>query len=38
MLTHRVREADMNRALTRIQALEAVQGEAVRIRMEMLAG
>ncbi|MGD2020135.1 MAG: ACT domain-containing protein, partial [Thiohalocapsa sp.] len=38
MLTHRVREADMNRALARIKALEAVQGEAVRIRMEMLAG
>jgi homoserine dehydrogenase len=38
MLTHRVREARMNQALARIAALEAVQGEIVRIRMETLAG
>ncbi|TVQ94648.1 MAG: homoserine dehydrogenase [Chromatiaceae bacterium] len=38
MLTHRVREANMNEALDRIQALEAVAGEIVRIRMEGLDG
>ncbi|NBC15654.1 MAG: homoserine dehydrogenase [Gammaproteobacteria bacterium] len=38
MLTHRVRESGMNRALARIEALDAVQGETVRIRMETLAG
>ena len=38
MLTHRVREASMNRALARIAALDVVQGEIVRIRMETLAG
>jgi homoserine dehydrogenase len=38
MLTHRVREASMNRALERIGALDAVQGGIVRIRMETLAG
>jgi homoserine dehydrogenase len=38
MLTHRVLEARMNRALGRIAALDVVQGEIVRIRMEALAG
>ncbi|MCG6941739.1 MAG: homoserine dehydrogenase [Thiohalocapsa sp.] len=38
MLTHQVREAGMNRALERISALDVVQGEIVRIRMEALAG
>ncbi|WP_295878751.1 homoserine dehydrogenase [uncultured Thiohalocapsa sp.] len=38
MLTHRVQEAHMNRALARIEALDAVQGDTVRIRMETLAG
>jgi homoserine dehydrogenase len=38
MLTHRVREARMDRALARIAALDAVQGEIMRIRMETLAG
>ena len=38
MLSHRVREAGMNRALARIAALDVVQGEIVRIRMETLAG
>jgi homoserine dehydrogenase len=38
MLTHRVQESGMNRALARIEALDAVQGETVRIRMETLAG
>jgi hypothetical protein len=33
-----VREASMNRALARIAALDVVQGEIVRIRMETLAG
>ena len=38
MLTHRVKEAGMNNALHRIEALEAVSGEIVRIRMEGLEG
>ncbi|KAA6185053.1 homoserine dehydrogenase [Thiohalocapsa marina] len=38
MLSHRVKEARMNRALARIEALEAVSGEIVRIRMEGLDG
>jgi homoserine dehydrogenase len=38
MLTHRVREARMNRALERIGAGEAVAGDIVRIRMETLDG
>jgi homoserine dehydrogenase len=38
MLSHRVQEARMNRAITRIEALEAVSGEVIRIRMEGLEG
>jgi homoserine dehydrogenase len=38
MLTHRVREARMNSALERIGAMDAVQGEIMRIRMETLGG
>jgi len=38
MLSHRVREGRMNRAIARIEALESVTGEVVRIRMEQLAG
>jgi homoserine dehydrogenase len=38
MLTHRVKEAGMNNALRRIEALEAVSGDIVRIRMESLGG
>jgi len=38
MLTHRVQEARMNRALARIEALDAVHGQVVRIRMEGLEG
>ncbi|MBK1649400.1 homoserine dehydrogenase [Rhabdochromatium marinum] len=38
MLTHRVTEGDMNRAMARIEALEAVQGPVARIRMESLEG
>jgi homoserine dehydrogenase len=38
MLTHRVKEGDMNRAITRIEALEAVHGKVVRIRLESLEG
>ncbi|MBB1074560.1 homoserine dehydrogenase [Rhodoferax sp. 4810] len=38
MLTHRVREARMNQAIRRIEALDAVSGAVVRIRMETLAG
>ena len=38
MLTHRVKEASMNQALARIEALDAVSGDIVRIRMEGLEG
>jgi hypothetical protein len=38
MLTHRVKEASMNQALARIEALDAVSGGIVRIRMEGLEG
>jgi homoserine dehydrogenase len=38
MLTHRVREARMNAAIARIEALDSVRGEVIRIRMESLAG
>ena len=38
MLTHRVLEGRMNEAIARIEALETVTGEVVRIRMENLAG
>lgn len=38
MLTHRVVERQMNEAIARIEALDAVQGEVTRIRMETLSG
>ena len=38
MLTHRVREGQMNQAIARIEALGSVQGAVMRIRMENLAG
>ena len=38
MLTHRVREASMNRAIERIQEFAGVIGEVLRIRMETLDG
>lgn len=38
MLSHRVREGRMNRAIARIEALGTVKGEVMRIRMETLAG
>jgi homoserine dehydrogenase len=38
MLTHRVLEGRMNEAIVRIESLETVKGEVVRIRMENLAG
>ncbi|QIK38148.1 homoserine dehydrogenase [Caldichromatium japonicum] len=38
MLTHRVIEGQMNRAIARIEALDTVQGRVKRIRMESLSG
>ena len=38
MLSHRVREGRMRRAITRIEELDSVKGEVVRIRLEHLAG
>jgi homoserine dehydrogenase len=38
MLTHRVREGQMNEAIARIEGLGSVQGAVMRIRMESLAG
>jgi homoserine dehydrogenase len=38
MLTHRIREGQMNEAIARIEALGSVQGPVMRIRMEALAG
>ena len=38
MLSHRIKEARMNRALARIEVLDAVNGDIVRIRMEGLDG
>jgi len=38
MLSHLVREERMNRAISRIEALDSVNGEVVRIRVEQLAG
>jgi homoserine dehydrogenase len=38
MLTHRVQEACMNRAIARIEALQTVSGNVIRIRMEGLEG
>ena len=37
MLTHRVIEGQMNQAIARIEALDAVQGSVMRIRMESLS-
>lgn len=36
LLTNRVREADMNKALTEIEALDAISGKVSRIRVESL--
>jgi homoserine dehydrogenase len=38
MLTHRVREGRMNQAIARIEDLDSVKDDVVRIRMEHLAG
>ncbi len=38
MLSHRVLEGDMNRAIERIEALDSVKGAVVRIRAEALDG
>ena len=38
MLTHRVQERQMNEAIRRIEALDAVRGNVHRIRVEQLAG
>ncbi len=38
MLSHRVKEARMNQAIARIEALDSVAGAVVRIRMEGLEG
>jgi len=38
MLSHRVLEGDMNRAIERIEALDSVNGAVVRIRTETLDG
>ena len=38
MLTHRVLEGRMNRAIAEIESLGSVKGQVVRIRMEHLAG
>jgi homoserine dehydrogenase len=38
LLTHRIRESAMNRAIERIQAFDGVCGEVVRLRMETLDG
>jgi homoserine dehydrogenase len=38
MLSHRIREGRMNEAIARIEVLESVKGEVVRIRVEHLAG
>jgi homoserine dehydrogenase len=38
MLTHQVREKRMNTALAKIEALDTVSGQVIRIRMEHLSG
>jgi homoserine dehydrogenase len=38
LLTHRVLEGRMNEAILRIESLDAVKGDVMRIRMEHLAG
>jgi homoserine dehydrogenase len=37
MLTHRVREAQMNQAIARIEALDSISGSVTRIRVEQLS-
>lgn len=36
MLTHRVREGNMNEAIQAIEKLDSIRGEVTRIRMEAL--
>jgi len=36
MLTHKVQEKNMNDAISAIEALESIEGEVTRIRMESL--
>nr|MCU0936060.1 ACT domain-containing protein [Gammaproteobacteria bacterium] len=36
MLTHRVTEGHMNEAIARIEALEAIAGKVIRVRVERL--
>jgi homoserine dehydrogenase len=38
LLTHRVQEADLERALAAIEALEETRGRVVRLRVESLDG
>ncbi|NEX15711.1 MAG: homoserine dehydrogenase [Halochromatium sp.] len=38
LLTHRIEEAAMNRAIARIEAFDGISGKVVRIRMEGLEG
>jgi homoserine dehydrogenase len=38
IITHRVKEESMNRAIERIEALDAIQGQVARIRLEHLNG
>jgi len=38
MLTHRVKEAQMNKAIAAIEALTSVAGRVTRIRLEYLSG
>ena len=38
MLTHRVQEKQMNAAIEKIEALDCINGQLVRIRVEQLAG
>jgi homoserine dehydrogenase len=37
LLTHRVNEGDMNKALAQIEALAVIQGDVMRIRVEALS-
>jgi homoserine dehydrogenase len=37
MLTHRVREGQMNEAIARIEALDSIAGSVTRIRVEQLS-
>ncbi|OUD14636.1 homoserine dehydrogenase [Thioflexithrix psekupsensis] len=38
MLTHSVQEAQLNQAISQIEALEGISGSVIRIRMDTLAG